>query len=220
MTEFKKRKFTVIKKAVDTTVADFLYNYILLKRKVAKTLIDSNYISNFNCDWGTWNDAQVKNTFSIYGDTALDTLLIKVQPVMEKVTNLKLIPTYSYARIYKKGDVLERHKDRFSCEISTTLNLGGDKWPIFISENELDGECGKEGYLKSKSKGVKVDLDPGDMLIYRGNILEHWREDFKGKDCAQVFLHFNNKATKDSEKNKYDGRIHLGLPAGMKGYVQ
>jgi hypothetical protein len=39
---------------------------------------------------------------------------------MEKHTKLKLIPTYSYARIYKKGDVLHRHKDRFSCEISTT----------------------------------------------------------------------------------------------------
>ena len=42
---------------------------------------------------------------------------------MEKIQNLKLNPTYSYARIYKTGDILHRHKDRFSCEISTTLNL-------------------------------------------------------------------------------------------------
>ena len=51
---------------------------------------------------------------------------------MEEVTGLKLYPAYTYARIYKKGDELKRHKDRFSCEISTTMNLGGDDWPIYL----------------------------------------------------------------------------------------
>ena len=45
--------------------------------------------------------------------------MLKCQPEMEKVTGLKLYPAYTYARIYKKGDELKRHKDRFSCEIST-----------------------------------------------------------------------------------------------------
>jgi hypothetical protein len=51
---------------------------------------------------------------------------------MEKHTGIKLSETYSYARIYKEGDVLARHKDRYSCEISTTLNLGGEPWPIYL----------------------------------------------------------------------------------------
>ena len=35
----------------------------------------------------------------------------------------------------KKGDVLHRHKDRYSCEISTTVNLGGDSpWIQSISK--------------------------------------------------------------------------------------
>ena len=34
--------------------------------------------------------------------------------------------------LIKKVIELKRHKDRPSCEISTTLNLGGDPWPIFI----------------------------------------------------------------------------------------
>ena len=59
---------------------------------------------------------------------------MKILPKMQKETGLELIPTYSYARIYKKGDILKRHKDRPSCEISTTLNLGGDPWPIFIDD--------------------------------------------------------------------------------------
>ena len=53
-------------------------------------------------------------------------------PLIEKHSGRKLLPTYSYMRIYKKGDVLADHRDRESCEISATLNLSGEKWPIFL----------------------------------------------------------------------------------------
>jgi len=66
------------------------------------------------------------------------------------------------------------------------------------------------------TKGIKVDLKPGDMLVYRGNQLEHWREPFKGNDCAQVFLHYNNSKTKGSKENMFDKRPHLGLPSWFK----
>jgi hypothetical protein len=52
---------------------------------------------------GTWTDQQIPNTFSCYGDFVMDTLLMKMLPVMKQQTNLDLIPTYSYARAYKKG---------------------------------------------------------------------------------------------------------------------
>ena len=54
------------------------------------------------------------------------------------------------------------------------------------------------------------------MLIYKGNLLEHWREPFEGEDCAQVFLHYNNMATDGASKNIYDKRLHLGLPSYFK----
>jgi len=176
-----------------------------MKRKVAKTFIENRYISPFTNEWGIWADVQVPNTYSHYADVVMETLLEKLLPLMEKNTELKLNPNYSYARIYKKGDILKRHKDRFSCEISTTLNLGGDPWPIYLEPS------GKE-----ELKGVKVDLKPGDMLVYRGNELEHWRESFEGENCAQVFLHYNNVKTKGSKENLYDRRPHLGLPAYFK----
>ena len=143
-----------------------------------------------------------------------------VQPKMEKLTGLKLIPTYSYARIYKRGDILKRHKDRFSCEISTTMNLGGDPWPIYIEANKNVGiPDGKKYTAVSANIGSKVTLQPGDMLVYKGMILEHWRDTFLGKDCAQVFLHYNdiNSKTGNAEQNQFDGRPHLGLPSYFKG---
>ena len=202
---FKKKKYIVIKKTLSEEMSDFIYKYFLLKRQVASTLFNLKYISPFTTEFGVWNDGQVPNTYSHYGDIAMETLLVKMLPLMQKATGLKLTPNYSYARIYKKGDVLKRHKDRFSCEISTTMNLGGDDWPIYLEPS------GKEGL-----KGIRVDLKPGDMLIYNGNLLEHWREPFNGENCAQVFLHYNNVATEGSKENLFDRRPHLGLPSYFK----
>ena len=204
---FKKNNFCVIEKAISTDLATFLYNYFSMQKQVYDTCIKERYISPFETMIGYYEgqDEQIPNTYSQYANTAFETLLLKLQPVMEKTTGLKLYPNYTYARIYKPGDELKRHKDRFSCEISTTLNLGGDKWPIFIEPSQKEG-----------MKGVSVNLQPGDMLVYRGNILEHWREPFKGKDCAQVFLHYNNSKTKGSKENMFDKRPHLGLPSWFK----
>ena len=149
--------------------------------------------------------AFLANTYAHYSDVAFETLMLKVQPTMEKETKLKLNPAYTYARVYKKGDVLKRHKDRFSCEISTTMNIGGDPWPIYL---EPSGDVNK--------KGVEVNLNPGDMLIYRGCDLEHWREEFKGEECVQAFLHYNDINTEGADKNIFDQRPHLGLPSWFR----
>jgi len=215
---FAKNNYIVIKQAIDPKVAEFVYNYFLMKRQVARTFFDTRYISPYTSEWGVWNDEQIPETYSHYGDIAMETLLLAVQPIMEKQTKLKLNPTYAYARIYKKGDILHRHKDRFSCEISTTLNLGGDDWPIFIEKDPKKGGVKEgQGYVSDFTKGTKVNLQPGDMLVYKGNILEHWRDAFEGENCGQVFLHYNNRATAGSDDNIYDGRPHLGLPPYFKG---
>ena len=137
----------------------------------------------------------------------METLLASLKTKMEKETGYKLNETYSYARIYKTGDVLHRHKDRYSCEVSTTLHLGGDPWPIYLDPT------GKKGQA-----GIKVELKQGDMLLYSGCDLEHWRDAFPGKDCAQVFLHYNDAKKKTAKANRFDGRPFLGLPAWYKGY--
>ena len=200
-----KNNYKVIKQAISKELADFVYSYFLTKRQVARTFFDDRYISPFNNDWGVWNDPQVPETYSHYSDIAMETLLERLTEPMSKETGLNLIPTYSYARIYKKGDVLKRHKDRYSCEVSMTMNLGGDPWPIYL---EPSGETDKEG--------IKIDLEPGDALIYRGCEVEHWREAFEGENCGQVFLHYNDASGENAEKNRYDTRPFLGLPTWFK----
>jgi|TARA_R100000995_G_scaffold25373_1_gene10946 hypothetical protein len=203
---FKNNKYAVLKKAISLELSNFVYKYFQHKRNVAKVLYESKYISPFTEYFGVWNDEQVPNTYSHYSDIAMETLLMEVKPVMEKHIGIKLSPTYSYARIYKKGDILARHKDRYSCEISTTLNLGGDPWPIYLDPTG-----------KTSRAGVKINLDPGDMLIYSGCDLEHWREEFTGKNCGQVFLHYNKANSKMAKENSLDKRPLIGLPAWFRG---
>jgi len=204
---FKKKKYTVIKEAISKDLAVFIANYFRMQKQVYDTCRQARYFSPFESILGYYEgeNEQIPNTYSAYGNIAMETLLLKCQPGMEKATGLKLYPSYTYARIYKKGDELKRHKDRFSCEISTTMNLGGDDWPIYL---EPSGKIGK--------KGVRVDLKPGDMLVYSGCDLEHWREKFKGKECVQVFLHYNNRKTLGAKDNMFDKRPHLGLPSWFK----
>jgi hypothetical protein len=206
-------KYKVIKKALSYELANFCFNYLKLKRD-AVFFMYQNKVVNENPFLGTWRDSQIPNTYSQYSDFVMETLLLKLLPTLEKETELKLVPTYSYTRIYKKGDELKRHKDRPSCEISTTLNLGGDKWSIFIdptgSDNVIDEY--KNIHKPNAPEGKEVILDVGDMLVYSGCDLEHWRKPFTGNTCCQVFLHYNNVKGPFKDKNKYDGRSGLGLP--------
>ena len=204
---FKKTKYKILKQAITPELAKFCYTYFLNKRKVARFFFDTKWVSPFATEWGVWNDPQAPNTYSHYGDIVMETLLQGLKGKMEKETGYKLQEAYAYARIYKTGDVLHRHTDRYSCEVSTTLNLGGEPWPIYLEPS------GKKGMA-----GIKVNLKPGDMLIYSGCDLEHWREAFPGKDCGQVFLHYNDRIKKKAKENIYDTRPFLGLPAWFKNF--
>jgi len=216
---FKKNKYTIVRQAISKDLASFVANYFSMQKQVYDTCKAARYFSPFENIIGNYeNDQeQIPNTYSQYGNIAMETLMLKIQPLMEKETGLKLYPAYTYARIYKKEDVLKRHKDRFSCEISTTMNLGGDDWPLYLEPDSSKGGV-KEGvgYVSENTKGVRVDLKPGDMMVYKGMELEHWRDKFKGKECIQAFLHYNNKKTPGAKDNMFDKRPHLGLPSWFK----
>jgi hypothetical protein len=97
---------------------------------------------------------------------------------VEAKAGVSVYPTYSYFRVYKKGDVLKKHKDRPSCEISLSLSLGYDPdepWPLWVD---------------SGSGATAVPMKKGDAVLYKGCDVLHWREEFQGNYAAQVFLHY------------------------------
>jgi hypothetical protein len=194
---FQKNKYHHFEGIIPPLLAEFCSKYIQMKKANFSFLKAAKYISPFNIDHGYYIDPQVPNTYAIFGDQAMETLFDYIKPELEKVTKLKLVETYAYARVYKKGDILKKHTDRSACEITTTLNLGGDLWPIYVSNK-------------------KFVLKPGDMLAYKGCELEHWRNSFQGNMCVQVFHHFNSSSNSKVKENKYDSRPMLGLPVYFK----
>lgn len=130
---------------------------------------------------------------SIVADPIMESLMIQKRLIVQKKTGLELLPTYSYWRAYTKFSDLPKHTDRPSCEISVTVNLGSDgtPWPIFM-------------------EGTPLELSPGDAAIYLGCEVKHWRKEFKGDWCSQVFMHYVDKNGPYKSFFK-DRRIHYGL---------
>ena len=93
--------YKIIKQVISKEIAEFNTKYFLLKRQVYQTFLNHRYISPYELVWGTWKDPQALNTYSCYGDIAMETLLQITQSKIEKAIKTKLIPTYSFARIYK-----------------------------------------------------------------------------------------------------------------------
>ena len=194
-------KYHVIKNAVSYDLANFIFNYFLLKRDAVQWMYQNN-ITYDNGMLGTWTDKQIPNTYSCYGDFVMDTLLVKMLPVMKQHTGLDLIPTYSYTRAYKKGDCLHRHKDRPSCEISTTLNLGGDPWPIFIEPSGKKDKKGKELFSKYLQTLKEDNNLRNEYLIYKNLTSVKFNNDTDAKYfiSENIQLLKNNDTTKGIKK--------------------
>jgi len=184
---FEKQKYVLVKDFLPLDMRNLAYRYGSMK-------------SDTKHNDGVWNDAQTPGSYSSYGDTLMECILEMSWPYVEKITGIKLWPTYSYFRTYKNGDVLANHKDRPSCEISYTLNLGQEDstpWPIYMEDK-------------------RCDLNPGDLVIYRGTELYHRREANPGGRCVQLFCHYIDKAGPFGNICKYDGRPMLGMPHTSK----
>mgnify|MGYP003147803412 FL=1 len=212
---FKTKKYQIIRGALSKELANFIFNYMMLQRDAVDFMVKNNKVNPANPFIGRRNDPQIPGAYSKYADWVMETLLQYMRPIMKAKTGMDLVPTYSYTRLYEKGNILHRHKDRPSCEISTTLHLGGDEWPIYMdttgANNILSGRETTTIVKPGAPKGVRVDLKVGDMLIYSGCELEHWREPFEGTVCSQVFLHYNHANGPYAQTNLFDKRPMLGV---------
>lgn len=206
---FKDNSYVVIRKFLPEALCVVLYEYC--KNKAAAADYKSMFApESYNRDWdGYFDDHQAPGAYSIYGDVIMDSLLKLSHPMMQDFTGCPLYYNYSYWRLYEKNNDLKRHIDRESCEISTTLCIGYDvsnvdqnvypdyDWPMWVKNNKTGEE-------------LPVHMKPGDMIIYRGCDVEHWREPFIGNNHAQVFMHYND--ANGDYKIHQDNRELLGIP--------
>jgi hypothetical protein len=180
MDNIKNFKYKKIKNFLTETEINLFKDYCRIRHRLNKNYFDTEGSGTSNLDT------------AIYADPLMESLLINKNSEMEKLTGLSLKPTYAYWRMYTKFADLKPHKDRPACEISVTINLGGDgtSWPIYM-------------------EGNSVNLNPGDAVIYLGCELSHWREEFQGDWQAQTFLHYVDANGPNADHWK-DKRIKWG----------
>lgn len=183
--DFNKKKYVVLKEVLSPDYCNEAVDYFF-------KLFENNK---------TVKDQQCPLSDSIYGDSFFDKLLNDLTDFFSDVSGKKLTPTYSYGRIYRKGEELKIHRDRPACEISATLTLGlkGYDWPIYFGDSE------------DKKQYSKLILEAGDAVLYKGCEAYHWREQFEGEWQCQVFLHYVDSEGPYKDE-KYDGRPNLGIP--------
>lgn len=173
-----------------------LLNQKLFGRRMVEALVGNNYlyVPNFispadadalaqefyiaQRDGKLWLDDQCPRSPAIYNLLPCVRLLVKKVEHVSRLCGEDVLPTYVYGRIYAKGEILRRHRDRDACEISLTLNLqqSGAPWPIWVQ--------------KPNGEEVSLTLKAGDAMLYLGCIADHWREPFEGDNHVQVFLHY------------------------------
>lgn len=186
--QFNVNGYVYVKNAVDKSLLNLVSNYALFDEK-----------QNYSPEQGP--NCQIRNSHSSYGDPLMESMLLYMLPMMEENTGLHLYPTYSYYRVYRPGAELLSHTDRPSCEISTTITFAFDyknqqetySWPIFMA-------------------GHECNMQPGDLVIYRGCDLDHWREKFaapEGSYHIQAFLHYVDIKGPFADF-KWDGRPNIG----------
>lgn len=139
------------------------------------------------------------SSYSVYADPLIETVLHNSLPHMEEITGKSLYPTYSFSRVYMKGDELKPHVDRPSCEVSVTVHVAtkGKEWPIWMKVT------GKEP--------VSFLLEPGDAVVYKGCEVAHWREKAVDTEInVQFMMHYVDQNGPNAEF-KWDKRPRLGL---------
>lgn len=178
---FEQNGYVVLKDALTAKDCDQLTQYMF------KLLQEGKLVKDEQCPL---SDA-------VYGDPVFDNILQKFAKPIGQAVGKELLPTYTYARIYRPGEILKKHKDRPACEISATMTLGYDAktvWPIFFDEE----------------KEIAVGLETGELAVYKGCDIVHWRTAFKGNWHVQVFFHYVD-ANGPYRNHVKDGRQDYGV---------
>lgn len=208
--QFQRLGYTSLKGIIPTDICNIVTQYALLQEQVIPKKEDAA--------------GQVPNSHSVYSDTLMEVLMSFMKPYMEKYTGLDLCPTYSYFRVYRPGMILERHTDRPSCEISTTIcfgynykNVDSDyKWSMFVDPDHK--HSAESNFVSQNRPGYALPQDPGDIIIYRGCELEHWRGPFDAGENSwqvQAFFHYINKDGPYYPEYAFDRRSGLGLGSNI-----
>jgi len=231
--QFMEKGYVVLKKFIPQEVIDMTMD-------VWKTIEHNERVHDavFILEEDIINDSPPESLFKSHGahtspmGVMMHNYLTKR---LSEVIDLSLKETYTYTRKYDRGAYLTAHTDRPSCEISSTICLDyksddGSPWKIWVKND--DNYCQKEDGTKwshqdivDMSQGVPIrqrkkdpsmkciTLEVGDVLLYQGPNVIHWRDTFVGEYTYHMFCHWYNELGMINDAPHAMGEIEPNMPS-------
>jgi hypothetical protein len=189
MGEVMQRKFEILRGVIPQDTIGMLsdyYHFMFFLRK--------DFVYREENDGKGKPDVVLPYSKAYYADPLAETILMRVRKLVSEATGIESIqPTYSFVRLYEKGNYLAPHTDRPACQYSVTLPLmQTTPWTIYADGNA-------------------IDLEPGDVLLYKGEEVQHWRDPLESGYQIQAHLHYIDYSDPNYKEYIFDGRTTVGM---------
>lgn len=132
-------------------------------------------------------DNRCPKSNSVYGAKNHKQYMKKISNIITDEIGIDLIPTFVYSRIYRRGETLHPHTDRKECEYSASITLGysgKSSWEIFIEDYTGKIHC--------------FTPSIGEAVIFKGNTMKHYRNEFLDDWQTQSIFSFVNSQGNDA----------------------
>jgi len=178
---FKKNDYLLIKEILTEEIKEYLKNRI--------TFDQHNYINERLQFFREHNDDSCSSLISRFITT--------IKPFYEYVLQITLSPPVGFGMKYNENSDCKPHYDNYNMPISSTLcfyNEDKISYPFYIDTAFFNNPHpfrltvdDKDGIPEDNKQ--KIDINDGDIGIFRGRNHLHWRDKKYVKDYRAILLH-------------------------------
>ena len=125
-------------------------------------------------------DNQVVGRRSMHNASLFKAVHAQIAALVQSVADEAIKPSYCYLSVYPQGSELVKHTDRSQCKWNASITFArtADLWPIYVE-------------VPSGVKEIRAEL--GEVVVYRGTDIPHWREPLPAGTATVCFFHFVNQ---------------------------
>jgi hypothetical protein len=191
-------------------LSDFFYknDYLLLKDILTDEI--KNYLKE-NITFNKHNALNDPRQFSREHhdeecSEIINNFFIIIKPFYEFILKKELTNFIGFSMKYNKDSNCKPHYDNYNMPISSTIcfyNEENISYPLYIDKSYFNNPHPFRMTIFDKAgipeeNKVKIDINEGDIVIFRGRNHLHWREKLPVKDYRAILCHtedykYNNK---------------------------
>lgn len=158
-----------------------------------KMLLQKYYTETIRQNVWALGDKQ-SNRYKAHNEPMSRFLHYELLPLIEKITNKKLKPTYTYLSAYVKDADLPAHTDRPDCEYTVSFVVDkpeNSSWNIYVHRTKQPiKHKGRYDFTPPLEECEAVDCSSGGLMMFQGTDHIHFREKLEFDYYNILLLHY------------------------------